>query len=178
MSVHEPHTVPGSAASASQGDEPGTAVSGASEADAHTELDTQAQWRLQKTLNAQHQAAELERRQRRESDQAAAMLAEFVGQAQEAGIEPVRLFAKSYNGSTRYKTNLYGWYLKMNQSVAVDTSGNFYVLSVQGGLLQRFAGTSVTPSAPPLVLGLGGRDGESLDMSEAIDRVLHPEKYR
>jgi hypothetical protein len=71
-----------------------------------------------------------------------------------------------------------GWYLKQNETVAVDVDANFYVLSVQGGLVARFTGTTITPSDPPLVLGLGGRDGESLDMSEAVDRILNPEKYR
>jgi hypothetical protein len=135
-------------------------------------------WREQKSLNARHLADELERRQRRESEQAAAMLREFVAQATAKGIEPVRLHARGYNGSTRYKTNVTGWYLKQNETVAVDVDANFYVLSVQGGLVARFTGTTITPSDPPLVLGLGGRDGESLDMSEAVDRILNPEKYR
>lgn len=150
----------------------------ASAADVDSSSLTPAQWREQKTLNAQHQADELARRQKRESDQAQVLLDRFVESAQAKGIEPVRLYARSYSGTSRYKTDVYGWYLKMNESVAVDTEGRFYVLSVQGGLLQRFTGATITPSAPPLVLGLGGRDGESLDMSEAIDRVLNPENYR
>lgn len=139
---------------------------------------TPEQWREQKTLNALHQADELARRQQRESDQAQTLLDGFVAKAKEKGLEPVRLYARSYNGTSRYKTSVFGWYLKMNESVAVDTEGRFYVLSVQGGLVQRFKGATVTPSAPPLVLGLGGRDGESLDMAEAIDRVLNPGNYR
>ncbi len=140
--------------------------------------DSPPSWREQKSLNARHLAEELERRQKRESEQAAAMLREFVAQATAKRIEPVRLYARGYNGSTRYKTNVVGWYLKQNESVAVDTDANFYVLSVQGGLVARFTGTTVAPSDPPLVLGLGGRDGESLDMKEAIDRILNPENYR
>lgn len=129
-------------------------------------------WSEQKTINAAHQADELARRQRRESERASAMLVEFVAAAKSAGIEPTRLYARSYNGESRYKTNTFGWYLKSNESVAVDTDANFYVLSVQGSLLAKFKGTTIAPSAPPLVLGLGGRDGESLDLSDAIDRIL------
>lgn len=134
-------------------------------------------WREQKSLNAQHLADELARRQKRESDVAAGMLLEFVGQAKAQGIAPVRLFAKGYNGSTRYKTNVMGWYLKQNESLAVDTEGNFYVLSVEGGLLARLKGATLTSSPPPLVLGLGGRDGESIDLSEAIERLLNPARF-
>jgi len=134
-------------------------------------------WREQKTLNAQHQADELARRQQRESEQASRMLQEFVTQAQAAGIAPTQLYARSYNGTSRYKTKVTGWYLKSNESVAVDTNANFYVLSVQGSLAARFRGAPIEPSAPPLVLGLGGRDGESLDLAEAIERILHPERY-
>lgn len=139
--------------------------------------DTSAAWREQKSQNALHLAQELERRQKRESDQASAMLLEFVSEAKDRGLAPVQLFARGYNGTTRYKTSVLGWYLKTNETVAVDTDGKFYILSVEGGLLARFKGATITPSAPPLVLGLGGRDGESLDMSEAIDRILHPENY-
>lgn len=137
--------------------------------------DAHATWREQKSQNALHLAQELERRQQRESDRASAMLAEFVKAANQKGIAPVQLQARGYNGTTRYKTNVLGWYLKSNESVAVDITGKFYILSVEGGFLARFKGAALTPSAPPLVLGLGGRDGESLDMSEAIYKILNPE---
>lgn len=134
-------------------------------------------WREQKTINARHQAEELARRQRKESEAAHELLVDFVAQAKDRGLEPVQLWARSYNGSSRYKTKVRGWYLKRNESVAVDTEANFYVLSVQGSLAARFVGAPITPSDPPLVLGLGGRDGESLDLTEAIDRILNPSKY-
>lgn len=139
--------------------------------------DSAASWRDQKTLNAQHQAEELARRQRKESQAAHELLVEFVRTATAQGLAPVQLFARSYNGASRYKTNVMGWYLKRNEAVAVDVDANFYVLSVQGSFIQRFTGATIAPSDPPLVLGLGGRDGESLDLTEAIDRVLNPKKY-
>ncbi|WP_435300500.1 hypothetical protein [Timonella sp. A28] len=139
--------------------------------------DSAATWRAQRTEHAQHQAEELARRQARETAQARELLLTFIAAASDAGLEPSRLTARGYKGKTRYKTNLFGWYLKQNRSVAVDTEGNFYVLSVQDSVLGRFTGVQPTPSDPPLVLGLGGRDGESLDLTEAIDRLLHPENY-
>lgn len=136
-----------------------------------------ATWREQKTRNAQYLEDELRRRRKRESDQARALLAEFIVTATARGIAPVQLFARSFTGRSRYKTNVLGWYLKADESLAVDTGGEFYILSVDNSLMARFVGTAIAPSAPPLVLGAGGRDGESIDLVEAIDRILHPEKY-
>lgn len=134
-------------------------------------------WREQKTLNAQYLEDELRRRRTRESDQARALLADFVEAATAQGLAPVPLLAKTFKGRSRYKTGVLGWYLKADESLAVDTNGEFYILSVGNSLLARFVGTTITPSAPPLVLGAGGRDGESIDLVEAIDRMLHPERY-
>lgn len=145
--------------------------------DSHAQLDPQAKWRAQRSENARHLADELARRQHRESEQASALLKDFVALAQTNGIAPVTLRARSYNGRSRYRTSVLGWYLKMNETLAVDTAGNFYVLSVDSSLRNRFLGAQITPSPPPLVLGKGGRDGESLDLAEAIDRILHPENY-
>lgn len=136
-----------------------------------------ATWREQKTRNAQYLEEELRRRRKRESDQARALLADFIALATAQGLAPVPLFARSFNGRSRYKTGVLGWYLKSDESLAVDTGGQFYILSVDNSLLARFVGTTISPSDPPLVLGAGGRDGESIDLVEAIDRILHPEKY-
>lgn len=140
-------------------------------------LDSNAQWRAERSANARHLADELARRQRRESEQASALLKDFVAKAITKGIAPVTLHARSYNGRSRYRTNVQGWYLKMNESLAVDASANFYILTVESSLRNRFSGAQLTPSPPPLVLGKGGRDGETLDLTEAIDRILHPERY-
>lgn len=145
--------------------------------DLTAQADLNAQWRAERSANARHLADELARRQRRESEQASALLADFVDQAQQQGIAPVTLHARSYNGRSRYRTKVLGWYLKMNESLAVDTAANFYILTVDSSVRNRIMGAEITPSAPPLVLGKGGRDGESLDLAEAIDRILHPERY-
>ncbi|WP_029068511.1 hypothetical protein [Jonesia quinghaiensis] len=130
-------------------------------------------WRDQKTANAQHLDAELQRRRAKESAQARELIAQYLPKLQSHGPAAVPLTARAYSGSTTYRTGLTGWYLKQNRSVAIDTAGNFYVLSTQGSLRERFTGVTITPSDPPLVLGLGGRDGESLDLREALDRVVN-----
>jgi len=84
----------------------------------------------------------------------------------------VPLKARSYDGRYRYRTPLEGWYLRRNQSVAVGTDGEFYVLSVPGGLRAAVVGARPEPSDPPLILGKGARDGESLDLVDALRIAL------
>lgn len=100
------------------------------------------------------------------------MLAEFVRTATERGIEPVRLKARSYDGQGRYRTSTWGWYLRRNESVAVGTDGEFYLLTVPPSLRARLTGATLEPSDPPLVLGKGARDGESIDLVDALRIAL------
>ena len=120
---------------------------------------------------AEHERA-LQRRQADESAAAHALLVEFVAEAQRRGIAPVPLRARSYDGRHRYRTTSTGWYLRRNESVAVDTDGAFYVLGVPGSLRAWLRGVTLTPSDPPIVLGKGGRDGESIDLPDALAKVL------
>jgi len=134
--------------------------------------DDVAAWRARRTEAAAHQAAELDRRRAQESAEAGALLREFVEQARQRGIAPVPLQARSYGGDATYRTRTSGWYLRKNRTVAVGTDGAFYVLSVPGGLSARIRGADLTPSDPPLVLGKGGRDGESISLADALALVL------
>lgn len=129
-------------------------------------------WRDQRSEAAAAHAKALERRQTGESAQARELIAEFVRTATERGLEPVRLRARSYDGQSRYRTPLRGWYLRRNESVAVGTDGEFYVLNVPASLRARVAGTTPAPSEPPLILGKGGRDGESIDLVDALAITL------
>lgn len=133
-------------------------------------------WRREASQNAAHQRAELERKRQAQSDQARAMIADFVRAAHAAGVPTQRFTARSYGGRTTYRTSVHGWYLRKNASVGVGTDGEFYILTVQGSLMERLRGAQLTPSDPPLVLGQGARDGESIDLREALDRALHPER--
>jgi len=42
------------------------------------------------------------------------------------------------------------------------------VLTVPGGLRERFTGVKLMPSPPPLIIGRGGKDGESGDLAEFL----------
>ena len=129
-------------------------------------------WREQRREAAAAHADALERRQAAESARARAMIAEFVERAKAVGPAPVPLRARASTGSARFRTPLLGWYLRVDESVGVDVDGEFYVLRAVPSLTARLRGVTPEPSAPPLVLGAGGRDGESLDLRDALDRAL------
>ena len=131
-----------------------------------------ATWQERRREAAALHAEALERQQRAETAQARALIADFVREATARGLEPTALAARSYDGRARYRTPLRGWYLRRNESVAVGTDGRFYVLTVPPSLRARLSGVTPEPSDPPIILGKGGRDGESLDLADALARVL------
>jgi len=112
-------------------------------------------------------------RARSESLQAQKLIDEFVVTAKAKGITPHPLRAKLYSGPP-VKTDKVGWYLRKNQSVAIGDDGSYYVLAVPGGLRERLSGVKLTPSPPPLVVGEGGRDGETAALADFLQWRLEP----
>jgi hypothetical protein len=109
--------------------------------------------------------------ERAESVKAQEQIDQFVRDAQAAGVAPEPLKATLYTGQ-RVKTDQSGWYLRKNGSIAVGTDGGYYILTVPGGLKERLRGVKLKPSPPPLIVGKGGRDGETGDLSEFLQRRL------
>lgn len=99
------------------------------------------------------------------------MLREFVDEAARLGPAPEPLRAQGAGGRTRYRTTITGWYLRRDQRAAVGTDGEFYLLTVPTDLRSLIRGARLEPTDPPLVLGSGGRDGESVDLRLALDRL-------
>lgn len=130
------------------------------------------EWRDRRREAAGAHADALARRQAAEHAQARELIGEFVAQARSRGVPPVPLRARSYDGRHRYRTPLHGWYLRRNESVAVSTDGTFYVLNVPTSLLALVRGVTPEPADPPMVLGKGGRDGESIDLPDALRIAL------
>lgn len=122
--------------------------------------------RIEARLHALHRAKAAESRQ------ASELLKSFARRALAAGIPTVRLKARAYSGDARYKTDVEGWYLRRDQSVGVDAKGRFYVLAVPSSLTARVTGVTLAPSDPPMELGRGARDGESMPLPDAIDMRL------
>lgn len=133
---------------------------------------TEGAWREQRREAADVHARALEQTRRAESERAQVLIAEFLDAARARGVAPVPLRARSYDGRHRYRTPLEGWYLRRDENIAIGTDGRYYVLGVPTSLRAMLSGTAVEPRDPPLVVGAGGKDGESLDLTEALARVL------
>lgn len=108
---------------------------------------------------------------RAESQEAQRLIDEFVIAARERGVAPVPLRARLLNGR-EVKTDKQGWYLRRNHSIAIGIDGGYYQLTVPGSVLDRWRGVRLEPSPPPLVVGRGGRDGETGDLKEFLARAL------
>ena len=95
----------------------------------------------------------------------------FVARLQAAGAQPEPLQATLLNG-TRVKTGLVGWYLNRARTLAVTPERRYYQLVTAGSALARFTGVTPQPAPPTLVIGRGGRDGETGDLSDFLERAF------
>jgi hypothetical protein len=105
--------------------------------------------------------------ERAESVKAQVLIDQFLVDAEAAGVAPEPLKATLYTGQS-VKTDKQGWYLRKNHSVAIGDDGSYYILTVPGGWTERLRGVRLTPSPPPLIVGKGGRDGETGDLAEFL----------
>jgi hypothetical protein len=127
-----------------------------------------AAWQQKRRDAADERLAALDRRKAAETQQAAEHVAAFVEQARARSLATARLRAGSLNGRTTYKTALEGWYIKRNGTLAIGVDGNFYIMSAPTSLTARVTGVVLNPSDPPLIVGAGGRDGESMPLAELL----------
>ena len=130
--------------------------------------DERGDWSTRRREAAAEQAAALERTRVSESLQARRLVEEFVRDAVAGGLRQTPLRARAYNGRTTYRTGLTGWYLKRNGSLAVDGDANFYIMSTGTSLRAWITGADLAPADPPLTIGKGARDGESMPLQELL----------
>lgn len=128
-------------------------------------------WAEQRREQALAHGERLAQAKAQETARARALIADFVERAQAAGVPTEPLVAHDYSGRGPLRTGRRGWYVRANRSAAVGDDGLFYVLVVEGGLVARLRGATLTPSDPPIVLGAGGRDGESIALRDALARI-------
>ena len=131
-----------------------------------------ADWAARRGDAAAEQVARLDRERATETDQARRLVADFVAAAKAGGLPAVPLTAVAMNGRSRYRTGLTGWYLKRNGTVAVGEDGQYYLMSAPTRLASRITGTTLRPTDPPLVVGRGGRDGESVPLADLLSLRL------
>ena len=135
-------------------------------------MDSELSWRDKRREASAAHAAALEQRKAAETAQARALLAGFVQTMKDRGVEPQPLRAPVTGSGASYRTNVTGWYLRRNRSLGADPDGNFYILATPASLKARVLGVQLRPSDPPLVVGLGARDGESMPLKELLNLRL------
>lgn len=129
-------------------------------------------WQTRRREAASALAAAAERAAAADSQRARAMLVEFVAEATRRGLATSRLRARGYSGGRAYRTGITGWYLTRQATLGVDAEANWYILNVDAGPLSLLTGVQLLPSDPPLAVGVGARDGESMSLAELLQRRL------
>jgi hypothetical protein len=129
--------------------------------------------RAERAERAAAQVAANRRRSEQESAKAQLLVDRFVEQALAAGLPTEELTARPWSGRSRYRTGIVGWYVRRDQSIGVGRDGGYYVLVVPPVRLGRWRGVSLTPTPPPLQVGQGARDGESIALDALLDLRLH-----
>lgn len=134
--------------------------------------DDQAEWHRRRRHAVTVHAEAQERLRAVEISQARALVADFVRRARARDLPTQALVARAYSGRGRYRTGLRGWYLKSDRSMAVAEDGTFYLLTVPASLRARLTGVTLRGDDPPLVVGRGGKDGESIPLATLLERAL------
>ncbi|MFY1684067.1 hypothetical protein ACN265_21300 [Micromonospora sp. WMMD730] len=134
--------------------------------------DGDPQWRERQQRAVRAHAAADARQRDGEHAQAEELVARFTAEATRRGLRTTRLVAQGYDGRGRYRTGLTGWYVDRAGLRAVAVDGRFYLLTVPSGVRARLFGVDVPPARPPLVVGRGGRDGESIPLADLLTRRL------
>ena len=113
----------------------------------------------------------LQERQNAEHARASRIVELFLRVAYREGLEDVPLRVRGYTGGST-RTPLRGWYLRADETVGIDTEGNYYVLSMPLSLGQRLHGVRPESQPVPMTIGEGGRDGDIVPLRFALDRLL------
>lgn len=130
------------------------------------------EWSRRRREAAGAHAEALDRRRRADARRAQEMLDGFAAAAAAAGLPAEALRVQGYGGRGSARTDTTGWYLRADRTVAVGTDGSFYVLTARLSVTDRVRGVTLRPAEPPLVIGSGGKDGDSIDLATALGRLL------
>ena len=135
-------------------------------------MSTPADWAAQRTEAAHEHERRLAQRRQAEVDRARQMLHTFAAAARAADLPTEPLVVKGYGSRGSARTPLRGWYLRVDRTAALTPDGQFYVLTAPLTAWERLRGTRPEPADPPLVLGAGGKDGDSIPLVDALTRLL------
>jgi hypothetical protein len=125
--------------------------------------------RRERGQRADEQRAAQARRREQESAKAQELVDAFVAEARRRGLPTTELTARPWSGRQRYRTGVEGWFLRTDRSVGLGADGSFYLLVVPPVRLGRWRTVRLEPSPPPLQVGEGARDGESIALASLLD---------
>jgi hypothetical protein len=128
--------------------------------------------RAERAERAGHHRAAHEGRRERESARAQVLVDRFVADALRAALPTEKLTARPWSGRGRYRTGLVGWYLRSDRSIAVDVDGGYHRLVVAPVRLGCWRTVRLAPARPPLLVGEGARDGESIELAVLLQMRL------
>jgi hypothetical protein len=126
------------------------------------------EWARRRREAAQVHADRMARTRAAETVRAREMIRGFVDEARRRDLRPGPLLARAGDGKPTYRTGLVGWYLTRDGSLGVTTDGEYYTLASPTSLRARIFGVTLQPADPPVQVGAGARDGESI----ALDVLL------
>jgi hypothetical protein len=131
------------------------------------------EWAARRRDDAQAQADRLARIRATETTRAREMILAFVDRAGRRGLTAGPLLARAGDRKPTYRTGLVGWYLSRDGSLGVTTEGDYYILSAPPSVKRRLLGVTLQPTDPPLQVGAGARDGESIALGVLLDMRLN-----
>ena len=120
------------------------------------------EWARRRREAAEAHADRMARTRAAETLRAREMIHAFADEARRRGLTPRPLLARAGDGKPTYRTGLVGWYLTRDGSLGVTTAGDYYSLASPVSLRARLFGVTLQPIDPPLQVGAGARDGESI----------------
>lgn len=123
-------------------------------------------------------AERLARRREAEHARARALLHRFTAVALAERLPTEPLVVQGYGGRGQARSDRVGWYLRTDRTIGLGADGELYRLTAPLSLLDRVRGVSLTPMDPPAVLGAGGKDGDSVELSVALERLLPGWQHR
>jgi hypothetical protein len=134
--------------------------------------DDAAKRRAERAERADYHVEAQRLRSEQDAAKAQVLVDRFVARATEAGLATEELTARPWTGRGRYRTGVVGWYLRRDRSVGVGVDGGFYVLVVAPERFGRWRTVRVDPTPPPLQVGRGARDGESVALDVLLETRL------
>jgi hypothetical protein len=131
-----------------------------------------AKRRAERAERADHHRKAQRGRGEREAARAQVLIDGFVAQATQAGLVTEELTARPWSGPGRYRTGVVGWYLRTDRSIGIGQDGGYYLLIVPPVRFGRWRTVHIEPTPPPLQVGEGARDGESVALSTLLQMRL------